>query len=76
MFFERLIQGHLLEPIGSDGNNKMFPIAWAVVEKETIESWDWFIQHLQFNLQLGDGLGWVLINDMQKACKIVTYVLF
>lgn len=62
--------------VRKDGNNQMFPIAWAIFEKETTESWDWFIQHFQCDLHLGDGIGWALISNMQKVCEILTYVFF
>lgn len=75
-FLKGLVKGQLLVAVGRDGNNQMFPIAWAVVEKETTESWDWFIQHLQADLQIGDGLGWALISDMQKVKKQITCVFF
>jgi len=41
--------GHLLSAIGKDGNNQMMPIAFAVVEAETTESWDWFLDLYQIN---------------------------
>lgn len=60
--------------VGRDGNNKMFTSTWVVVEKDTTGSWDWFIQHLQCGLQLGDGLRLALISGMHNVCEIVTYV--
>ena len=53
--------------VGRDENNQMFPIAWAVVDKETNESWSWFIENLQADLCIGDGLGWAIVSDMQKV---------
>ncbi|KAK9275080.1 hypothetical protein L1049_022339 [Liquidambar formosana] len=38
-FFKRANRGQLLAAVGRDGNNQMFPIAFAVVEGETKESW-------------------------------------
>ena len=37
-FFKGCTNGELLCALGRDGNNQMYPIAWAVVEKETNES--------------------------------------
>ncbi|KAL2896876.1 Lactotransferrin [Bienertia sinuspersici] len=34
--------GQLLVVVGRDGNNQMFPIAWACVEVENTETWGWF----------------------------------
>jgi hypothetical protein len=32
--------------LGENGNNKMIPIAYAVVEAETRDSWQWFLNLL------------------------------
>ncbi|WVZ51299.1 hypothetical protein U9M48_002454 [Paspalum notatum var. saurae] len=40
-FFKGATNGELLCAIGRDANNQMYPIAWAVVEKENNDSWDW-----------------------------------
>ncbi|CAN1135649.1 hypothetical protein LINPERHAP2_LOCUS8965 [Linum perenne] len=45
----------------------MFPIAWAVVEGENRESWGWFIEIVQEELNLADGTGWSVISDQQKG---------
>jgi hypothetical protein len=33
----------------------MYPVAWAVVEKETNDSWDWFYGLLFRDLGVGEG---------------------
>jgi len=38
--------GQLLTAVGKDGNNQMFPIAYAVVESENYSSWKWFVDLL------------------------------
>lgn len=38
--------GQLMAAVGMDGNNKIFPIAYSVVEGEIKEYWDWFIKLL------------------------------
>ena len=65
MFLKRFVEGQLLVAMGKDGNNQLFPIAWAIVQKETSETWTWFIDLLKSNLGLVDGLGWV-VSDMKK----------
>ena len=42
-FLKTATKGQLLSVVGRDGNNQMFPIAWAVVEGENQDSWTWFI---------------------------------
>ena len=66
-FFKGATNGELLCALGRDANNQMYPIAWAVVEKENNESWDWFCYLLFRDVQLGDGTGWVIISDQQKG---------
>ena len=75
-FLKGLMKGQLLVAVGRDGNNHMFPIACAVVEKETYESWTWFLQQLKLDLGIEDGLGWSIVSDMQKVSIIfIEYVI-
>lgn len=39
-------RGQFLYAIGNDRNDDMFPIAYAVVEAETRDSWTWFMRLL------------------------------
>jgi hypothetical protein len=49
-------------------------VAWAVVEKETTENWEWFIGLLIKDLNINDdGVGWVFISDQQKV-SILNYL--
>nr|XP_015619248.1 uncharacterized protein LOC107279670 [Oryza sativa Japonica Group] len=66
-FFKGSTNGELLCALGRDANNQMYPIAWAIVEKETNDSWDWFCALLFKDLVAGDGDGWVVISDQQKG---------
>ncbi|KAL4357626.1 hypothetical protein AHAS_Ahas09G0205500 [Arachis hypogaea] len=43
--------GQLLTAIGRDSNDQMLPIAYAVVEAKTKDSWVWFLRHLADNLE-------------------------
>lgn len=66
-FFKGATNGELLCALGRDANSQMYPIAWAVVEKETNESWDWFCSLLFKDVHVNDGNGWVIISDQQKG---------
>ncbi|CAN1222498.1 hypothetical protein LINGRAPRIM_LOCUS590 [Linum grandiflorum] len=57
----------ILTCVGKDGNNHMFPVAWAVVESENRSSWEWFISRIQDILELEDGTGWSVISDQHKV---------
>ncbi|KAL5557490.1 hypothetical protein UlMin_039726 [Ulmus minor] len=43
-------KGQLLAAVGVDGNNQMYPVAYAVVESETKETWRWFSEFLNEDL--------------------------
>ncbi|XP_019240445.1 PREDICTED: uncharacterized protein LOC109220426 [Nicotiana attenuata] len=68
-FLKGVCKGELLSCIGKDCNNQMYPVAWAVVEKETKHTWSWFFRCLIHDLQLtkykGEGL--TIISDMRKG---------
>jgi hypothetical protein len=69
-FFKGATNGELLCAIGRDANNQMYPIAWAYVERESYDSWYWFLGLLQKDLNISNGgEEWVLISDQQKVCS-------
>ncbi|KAM3355750.1 hypothetical protein P3S68_022463 [Capsicum galapagoense] len=53
-----------------------YPLAWAVVDRETSRTWKWFIELLRSSLGLADGEGLTLISDMQKGLIDVVGQLF
>jgi uncharacterized protein (DUF1810 family) len=58
----------LLAAIGMDPNDQILPIAYAVVEGETKESWMWFLELLIADLG-GTRLcnTYTIISDQQKV---------
>ncbi|XP_065871882.1 uncharacterized protein [Euphorbia lathyris] len=66
-FLKGICKGVLLVACGRDADDHFYPIAWAVVDRETGGSWEWFIQHLILQLELGKGENLSLISDMQKG---------
>ncbi|CAN1125828.1 hypothetical protein LINPERHAP2_LOCUS3081 [Linum perenne] len=66
-FLKGLCKGELLTAIGRDANDQMYPIAWSVVEVESKASWDWFLEQLKLDLDIGNGFGWCLSSDQQKG---------
>ena len=62
-FFKGATNDELLCAIGRDANGQMYPIAWAMVEKETNDSCDWFCDLFFRDVEVGDGDGWVFISD-------------
>lgn len=66
-FLKSFVKGEILAAIGRDGNNGMFPIAWALIDVECTETWEWFIKLLKDDLDLGNGAGYTLMTDQQKV---------
>nr|GEV15572.1 hypothetical protein [Tanacetum cinerariifolium] len=62
-FLKGVCQGELLSAIDRDGNNQIYPIAWAVVQVESTKRWEWFIKSLTKDLGLADGHGITFISD-------------
>ncbi|KAL2895353.1 StAR-related lipid transfer protein 8 [Bienertia sinuspersici] len=67
--------GILLTDVGKDGNNNIFPVAWAVVEVENAETWAWFLELLRNDIaSVADSITWVheadeltYMSDRQKG---------
>ncbi|XP_039128981.1 uncharacterized protein LOC120265150 [Dioscorea cayenensis subsp. rotundata] len=45
-FLKGYYGGHLMVVVGTDANECLYPLAFAAVESENLESWCWFIQSL------------------------------
>lgn len=69
-FLKTAVGGQLISAVGRDGNNQIYPIAWAIVETENTDSWRWFIKLLVEDLEGGDGSGWTVVSDQQKGLKV------
>ncbi|KAL6196593.1 hypothetical protein ACLB2K_032207 [Fragaria x ananassa] len=65
------IKGHhpeqLLATIGIDANNEFFLIAYAMVERESEETWTWFLEYLQQDVKIERDSNYVFIIDKQKG---------
>jgi len=61
--------GQLLCAIGMDGNDDVFPIAYAVVEAKIKASREWFFNLLIYDIYVGsgEGRGWTIMSDRQKV---------
>ncbi|GKA84888.1 mutator type transposase [Tanacetum coccineum] len=58
--------GQILTAVGVDPNNGTYPLAYEVVETETKESWTWFLDCLEDDLQLARNSNFTFISDRQK----------
>ncbi|XP_060171523.1 uncharacterized protein LOC132602769 [Lycium barbarum] len=66
-FLKGKAKGKMLTVVAQDSMNHFYPIAWAVVDKETKATWLWFLELLEKSLNLNNGEGITLISDMQKG---------
>ncbi|XP_057418799.1 uncharacterized protein LOC130713008 [Lotus japonicus] len=66
-FLKGVYGGQLLTAVGKDGNNQMYHIAYAVVEAETKDSWEWFVDLLLADLDSIQSKRWCFISDQQKG---------
>ncbi|KAI3778357.1 hypothetical protein L2E82_07596 [Cichorium intybus] len=59
--------GQVLSAVGLDGNNGIYPLAYAIVEAETKSSWSWFLECLGGDLDMGTNTNFTFISDRQKG---------
>ncbi|XP_072078077.1 uncharacterized protein [Arachis hypogaea] len=59
--------GVLLIAVALDGNSNILPIAFAIVESESTESWSFFLTNLRHHVTPQDGL--LVISDRSQAIK-------
>lgn len=57
----------LLTVVGIYPNGCIFPILFAVVEVEDIETWKWFLQTLKVDLGIENTYPWKVMSDKQKV---------
>ena len=55
--------GQMLCVVARDGNENMFPLAYAIVDIECKESWLWFLGILFEDFGHPNETGWVFISD-------------
>ncbi|XP_075076410.1 uncharacterized protein LOC142163059 [Nicotiana tabacum] len=66
-FLKGKAKDQLLIVVGLDCNNQTYPLAWAIVDKETKRTWNWLLELLQRSLDLKEGEGITFMSDMQKG---------
>ncbi|XP_051144006.1 uncharacterized protein LOC127260335 [Andrographis paniculata] len=66
-FLKGIYKGQLLTAVGRDPNENIYPIAFAFVEIEKYETWDWFLERLLRDLGDSRTGEWSFISDRQKG---------
>ncbi|XP_062081734.1 uncharacterized protein LOC133788316 [Humulus lupulus] len=60
-------QGNLLAATAADGDDAVFPLAFAVVDAETDDNWNWFL--LQLKSALSTSCPLTFVADRQKGLR-------
>ncbi|XP_019464759.1 PREDICTED: uncharacterized protein LOC109363046 [Lupinus angustifolius] len=60
-------QGDLLAATAMDGNDGIFPVAFAVVDVDTEDNWHWFLQELKLAISTSEQI--TFIADFQNGIK-------
>lgn len=66
-FLKNEQDGQLLDAVGIDGDNYMFPVAWAVMNVEKKRNWEWFIELLIVGIVMYNSRVWTFISNKQKG---------
>lgn len=67
--------GQLLAAVGTDANDGMYPLAWAVVEAENSDSWNWFLQLIKDDLRIDNSGAFTFVSDRQKVDSTLNLTL-
>lgn len=66
--------GQLMASVRRNGNNKKFPITYVVVEAETKDSWQWFLDLLMHDLEGYSQRSYAFISDQKKVKHLYLYL--
>ena len=69
-FLSGRYQGRLLIACGYDAENQLLPLAFALVEKESSQTWGWFMRWLRQEV-IGFGRFMCVVSDRHKGIKKV-----
>ena len=63
----------MLTAVGIDADDSLYPIAFAVAQKENTVTWKWFLGALKNSLDLECGDRITIMSDMQKVCFYASF---
>ncbi|KAL3651426.1 hypothetical protein CASFOL_004428 [Castilleja foliolosa] len=67
IFLKSKYQGSLLAATAADGDDGVFPVAFAIVDMESNDNWRWFLQQLKTALPICRGL--TFVADREKGLR-------
>ncbi|CAL5378075.1 unnamed protein product [Camellia sinensis] len=73
-FLEGRYKGHLLAATSKDGNQGLFPLAFAIVDAENQDNWMWFLSQLL--KAVGSGRRLTFVSDRQHGLLDAFSVVF
>ena len=59
--------GQILTAVGVDSNNGIYPLAYALVENKTTNSWTWFLEQFGDDLELYANSNFTFISNRHKV---------
>ncbi|CAL5440549.1 unnamed protein product [Camellia sinensis] len=65
-FLKGRFKGTLLAATAKDGNQGLFPVAFAIVDSENSSNWEWFLRHLAQVVDGGRNLTFMNLRDRMK----------
>ncbi|KAK2655236.1 hypothetical protein Ddye_008288 [Dipteronia dyeriana] len=66
----------LLSAVSLDTNSRLFPLAVCICEKETQDSWEWFLNNLKVYLNYPEGRNLTFMSDRQKGVIVALEIHF
>ncbi|XP_022889631.1 uncharacterized protein LOC111405123 isoform X2 [Olea europaea var. sylvestris] len=75
-FLKGTFEGQMLVAVVLDANDCIYPVAYAIVERENATTWRWFIGHLGEDLKIMNSNEWTFMTDRQKDLQNVIKGLY
>ena len=66
----------LLVACGIDANDKVVPIAWALVPIENETWWTWFLGYLKHCISIPESEDYIFISDREKGMATAGHAVF